>query len=223
MTTQFISTNKNYKRLFNAPLDSTLSWESESALREYLKDPTCYINQIVGCLGKAYIVIDKNGVKDIKEIGTLDENNNIVSKIEKQLLIGGIVPTNEEVAWIDTSDINNGYTDNVSDLVINEFREMFNHLQSQIIELKQKNYELETRIEIIETNGGGGGGTEPDIPNITDDSILTLEDGTILTFEDGSILIFEKNSSSTTNDNIMTFENGDVMTFEDNSIMILEK
>lgn len=194
MVTPFISTNKNYKRLFDAPLDSTLTWESESALREYLNDPTCYVNQIVGCLGKAYIVVEENGTKNIKEIGTLDENNNIVSKIEKQLLIGTTSPVGEEIVWIDISNINNGYTGNINELVINEFREMFNRLQVQITELKQKNYELETRIEIIETNGGTGGGSTPEIPSTTNDTLLTFEDGSILTFEDGSILIFEKSN-----------------------------
>ena len=214
MATQFISTNKNYKRLFNAPLDPTLSWDSESALREYLNDPTCYVDQIVGCLGKAYIIVEIDGVKDIQEIGTVSANDG-------RIYIGDTEPEGEEDVWIDMSDLSGDYINNIESAVIEEFRSVFKNLQSQIIELKQKNYELESRIAYIEENGGGnsggnGGGAE------------TPDDGTggniILTFEDGSILTFEgSNSESISNDNIMTFESGETLTFEDNSIMIFEK
>ena len=67
MATQFISTNKNYKRLYNAPLDPSLVWDDINELREYLKDPTCYLNMIVGCSGKAYIIVEKNGVKGVSD------------------------------------------------------------------------------------------------------------------------------------------------------------
>lgn len=197
MATQFISTNKNYKRLFNAPLDPTLSWDSESALREYLNDPTCYVDQIVGCLGKAYIIVEIDGVKDIQEIGTVSANDG-------RIYIGDTEPEGEEDVWIDMSDLSGDYINNIESAVIEEFRSVFKNLQSQIIELKQKNYELESRIAYIEENGGGnsggssgggntGGTDKPD--NSYGDAILTLEDGSILTFEDGSIMTFESTNT----------------------------
>lgn len=73
MATQFISTNKNYKRLYGSPLDPSLVWDDISKLREYLNDPTCYTNMIVGCSGKAYIVVEKNGVKDLEVIGNTSD------------------------------------------------------------------------------------------------------------------------------------------------------
>lgn len=73
MATQFISTNKNYKRLYGSPLDPSLVWDDISKLHEYLNDPTCYTNMIVGCSGKAYIVVEKNGVKDLEVIGNTSD------------------------------------------------------------------------------------------------------------------------------------------------------
>lgn len=194
MATQFISTNKNYKRLFNAPLDPTLTWENQTALRNYLNDPTCYVNQIVGCSGKAYIVIEKNGVKDIKEIGTIKSSDgSVVCELDSQIFVGDTEPTDDEIVWIDTSDSDEEYSGNISDLVIEEFREIFKNLNNEITRLKEKNYELEARIIYLENNGGGGvsGGD-----NTSDDIILTLEDGSVLTFEDGSILTLEGSSTT---------------------------
>ena len=232
--------------MFDAPLDPTLSWESESALREYLNDPTCYVDQIVGCLGKAYIIVEVDGAKDIQEIGTISADNG-------RIYVGDSEPSGEEDVWIDTSESDESYIDDLESAIIEEFRSVFKNLQSQITELKQKNYELEARVAYLEEYGGGnsggnGGGTEtPDdgtdgniiltfedgsiltfegsnSESISNNNIMTFEDGSILTFEDGSILTFEgSNSASTSNDNIMTFESGESLTFEDNSIMIFEK
>lgn len=68
MTVQFISTNKNYKRLYPEPLDPSISFNTEDELLNYLNDPTCYLNQIIGCKGKAYIVYEDNGVKKHKNV-----------------------------------------------------------------------------------------------------------------------------------------------------------
>ena len=95
MAIQFISTNKNYKRLYNAPLDPSFVWDDISKLREYLNDPTCYVDQLVGCNGKAYIIIEKDGVKDIKEIGTIDYFEEYDSTIEELRTI--INNMNEEI------------------------------------------------------------------------------------------------------------------------------
>ena len=77
MAAQFISTNKNYKRLYDAPIDPSLVWDDISKLREYLDDPTCYLDMIVGCNGNAYIVVENNGVKDLKLIGTVNSDGTI--------------------------------------------------------------------------------------------------------------------------------------------------
>ena len=221
MATQFISSNKNFKRLFDAPLDPTLSWESESALREYLNDPTCYVDQIVGCLGKAYIIVEVDGAKDIQEIGTISADNG-------RIYVGDSEPSGEEDVWIDTSESDESYIDDLESAIIEEFRSVFKNLQSQITELKQKNYELEARVAYLEEYGGGnsggnGGGTETPDDGTDGNIILTFEDGSILTFEDGSILTFEgSNSESISNNNIMTFEDGSILTFEDGSILTFE-
>ena len=72
----------------------------------------------------------------------------------------------------------------VSDLVLDEFRNIFSTMQEQIASLKLKNTELEARIYYLEMYGGGNSG-------VTNGDILVLEDKTILTLEDGTILTFE--------------------------------
>ena len=181
MSVQFISTNKNYKRLYASPLDPTISWNTKEEMLNYLTDPTCYVNQIMGCNGKVYIVIETEGLKDVKEIGTLDgsledkinskfddvivdadesitklifmsEGNEVKtiefesgsgSEVDNRLSIGESEPTEEVLVWIDTSNNDNEYTGGLNDLVIEEFRGMFNYLKEQIQELKTKNLDLE--------------------------------------------------------------------------------
>ena len=98
--------------------------------------------------------------------------------------VGAFPPENEYLnAWIDTSD-DEEFMQDVSDSVLDEFRNIFNSMQEQISSLKLKNTELEARIYYLETYGGGNSG-------ITNGNILKLEDKTILTLEDGTILTFE--------------------------------
>lgn len=189
MITQFISTNKNYKRLFNAPLDPTLSWDNKNDLLEYLNDPTCYVNQIVGCLGKAYIIIENDGVKDLKEIGTVVADGSVQCELEKLIAVGETEPLEDEIIWIDNSYIDNSITTNIEDAVIEEFRGMFKFLTNKIEELQQKNIDLEARVMYLEENGGGGGTVKPDNPS-GNDTIMTFEGDEIMIFEDNKILIF---------------------------------
>lgn len=170
MATQFISTNKNYKRLYDAPLDPSSVYDNIESLREYLKDPTCYIDQLVGCNGKAYIIIEKDGVKDIKEIGTVNSSG----QVNGLLFIGDIEPTDEQIVWIDTSEVDEPYSDNISDLVIEEFRTIIKGMNDEIKALKE-------RIIILES-----GNIKPSYNGYT----ITDEDDNILIDENNDILIF---------------------------------
>ena len=207
MATQFISTNKNYKRLYNAPLDPSLVWDDINELREYLKDPTCYLNMIVGCSGKAYIIVEKNGVKDLEPIGTVNSDGTI----DSNLYVGSEEPTDDEIiAWIDTSDIEEGYTSNISDLIINEFREIFKTMNEEIAKLKDRVLYLETHGVNVNINKG----------------ILIDENEDILTFEDGSIMCFENTpldsevEEPTTNNIIPVYGDNTILTTEDGKIII---
>ena len=98
--------------------------------------------------------------------------------------VGSFPPESEYLnAWIDTSD-DEEFMQDVSDLVLDEFRNIFSAMQEQIASLKLKNTELEARIYYLEMYGGGSSGvTNGDILVLEDKAILTLEDGTVLTFE----------------------------------------
>ena len=98
--------------------------------------------------------------------------------------VGSFPPESEYLnAWIDTSD-DEEFMQDVPDLVLDEFRNIFSTMQEQIASLKAKNSELEARIYYLEMYGGGNSG-------VTNGDILVLEDKTILTLEDGTILTFE--------------------------------
>ena len=98
--------------------------------------------------------------------------------------VGSFPPESEYLnAWIDTSD-DEEFMQDVSDLVLDEFRNIFSTMQEQIASLKAKNSELEARIYYLEMYGGGNSG-------VTNGDILVLEDKTILTLEDGTVLKFE--------------------------------
>lgn len=168
MSIQYISTNKNYKRLYNAPIDPSLVWDDITELRNYLNDPTCYLNMIVGCNGKAYIVVEKNGIKDIEPIGNINSGGTI----NGSLYIGSEQPTDDEImVWIDTSD--NEYTGDISDLVIEEFRSIIQSMSEEIANLKNRVSTLESGIII---------------PSYDGYTVLN-EDSDILVNEDGNTLI----------------------------------
>ena len=65
-----ISATKQFNRLFAGPLDPTMAWDSMADLKRYLESPISYLNQIVACRGKAYIISEKDGDKVLVEIGT---------------------------------------------------------------------------------------------------------------------------------------------------------
>lgn len=207
MATQFISTNKNYKRLYNEPLDPSLVWDDISKLREYLNDPTCYLDMIVGCNGNAYIVVEKNGVKDLKLIGTINSDGTINSN----LYIGSEEPTDDKtIVWIDTSDAEEGYTGNISDSIINEFREIFKATNEEIERLKD-------RVSYLEAYLGSGG----EIPT-TNNIIPVYGNNTILVTENDEIIIYSGSGSvePTVNNILPVYENNTVLVTEDNMAII---
>lgn len=171
MATQFISTNKNYKRLYNEPLDPSLVWNDISKLREYLNDPTCYLDMIVGCNGNAYIVVENNGIKDLKLIGSINSDGTVNSN----LYVGSEEPIDDKtIVWIDTSDAEEGYTGNISDSIINEFRETFKTMNEEIQKLKDRVLHLEI--------GGGVSTANNIIPVYEDNSVLVTEDNMIIIY-----------------------------------------
>lgn len=205
MAAQFISTNKNYKRLYNEPLDPSLVWDDISKLREYLNDPTCYLDMIVGCNGDAYIVVEKNGVKDLKLIGTINSDGTI----NNNLYIGSEEPTDDEtIVWIDTSDAEEGYTGNISDSIINEFREIFKATNEEIERLKD-------RVSYLEAYLGSGG-----IPT-TNNVIPVYGDNTILVTENDEIIIYSGsgNVEPIINNTIPVYENNTILVTEDDMVI----
>ena len=206
MSIQYISTNKNYKRLYDAPIDPSLVWDNITELRNYLNDPTCYSNMIVGCNGKAYIVVEKNGVKDIKPIGTINSGGTVNSN----LYVGNEEPTDDGIiAWIDTSEVEEGYTGNISDLIIDEFREIFKTMNEEIEKLKDRVLYLETYLN--------NGGVKP-----TGNIIVVYKDNTILVTEDGKIIVYFGNESvkPTTNNIIPVYEDNTTLVTENDEIIV---
>ena len=172
MAVNFIPTNKNYKRLYEEPIDPSLVWDNINDLREYLNDPTCYVNQIVGCNGTAYIVVSKGSIKDVEPIGTIG------TSVNGLLFVGRVEPTGDEQVWIDTSDTDEEYTANLSDLVLAEIKATFQNMKDEINALK-------ARVLYLEQHG-----VSP-TPTPTDYVAMTDENGNVLTFEDGTIMCFE--------------------------------
>lgn len=206
MSIQYISTNKNYKRLYDAPIDPSLVWDNITELRNYLNDPTCYSNMIVGCNGKAYIVVEKNGVKDIKPIGTINSGGTVNSN----LYVGSEEPADDGIiAWIDTSEVEEGYTGNISDLIIDEFREIFKTMNEEIEKLKDRVLYLETYLN--------SGGVKP-----TGNIIVVYKDNTILVTEDGKIIVYFGNESvkPTTNNIIPVYGDSTTLVTENDEIIL---
>ena len=206
MSIQYTSINKNYKRLYDAPIDPSLVWDNITELRNYLNDPTCYSNMIVGCNGKAYIVVEKNGVKDIKPIGTISSGGTVNSN----LYVGSEEPIDDGIiAWIDTSEVEEGYTGNISDLIIDEFREIFKTMNEEIEKLKDRVLYLETYLN--------SGGVKP-----TGNIIVVYKDNTILVTEDGKIIVYFGNESvkPTTNNIIPVYGDSTTLVTENDEIIV---
>ena len=128
--------------------------------------------------------VELSNGKDVDTVLLDHIKNHPTGGDSSNVYVGDNPPTNDNLnVWIDISD-NEEFTGDISDSVLNEFRSIFNTMQEQIISLKVKVSELETKVYLLEMNGGGSSSS-------SSKSALTFEDGTVLTFEDGSILTFE--------------------------------
>ena len=68
----FLSTNKNYKRLYSAPLDVTSVFNTKLELDEYLSNPTAYVGQVISCKETDLVYLIKSD-KTLLEIGKKEE------------------------------------------------------------------------------------------------------------------------------------------------------
>lgn len=144
-------------------------------------------------------------------------NNTLLKSIELQtsgeslIHVGANEPTADNCeVWIDVSD-DEEYIGKLPDLMLNEIKTIINNLQSEILSLKQKIVEHETRILYLEVNGGGNSGGSAGKDYIA----LTLETGEVLTLETGEILTFEGSNSVGSKHTYLTFEDSTILTLED--------
>lgn len=162
----------------------------------------------------------RDGITYIK----LFANDILLKSIELQtsgeslIHVGADEPTADNCeVWIDVSD-DEEYIGKLPDLMLNEIKTIINNLQSEILSLKQKIVEHETRILYLEVNGGGNSGGSVDKDYIA----LTLETGEVLTLETGEILTFEGSNSVGSKHTYLTFEDNTILTLEDSTMLTFE-
>lgn len=226
----FLSTNKQFKRLYPASLDDTDTWDSYDELVAYATSPTSYINQIIGCEGKAYIIrLNESGEKEVHPL--MDGEASMFG-----FHIGPEAPEDTSLIWIDTSDEVIGTS--FDSQVLDEFRAAYAFLQKQIDDLKTSNSQLKSentllknRVDELEEKINSGwkpsGPTGPTGPIVTDTFEFLLEDGSgSLSLEDGSGLLIIENAqygpTGETVDNAMLLENGDILLTENSEYFIYE-
>ena len=226
----FLSTNKQFKRLYPASLDGTDTWDSYEELVAYAASPTSYVNQIIGCEGRAYIIrLNESGEKEVHPL--MDGEANMYG-----FHIGPEAPEDTSLIWIDTSDEVIGTS--FDSQVLDEFRAAYAFLQKQIDDLKASNSQLKSentllknRVDELEEKINSGwqptGPTGPTGPVDTDSFEFLLEDGSgSLSLEDGSgVLIMENGQDGPTGetvDNAMLLENGDILLTENGEYFIYE-
>ena len=226
----FLSTNKQFKRLYPASLDDTETWDSYEELVAYATSPTSYVNQIIGCEGRAYIIrLNESGEKEVHPL--MDGEASMFG-----FHIGPEAPEDTSLIWIDTSDEVIGTS--FDSQVLDEFRAAYAFLQKQIDDLKTSNSQLKSentllknRVDELEEKINSGwqptGPTGPTGPVDTDSFEFLLEDGSgSLSLEDGSgVLIMENGQDGPTGetvDNAMLLENGDILLTENGEYFIYE-
>ena len=226
----FLSTNKQFKRLYPASLDGTDTWDSYEELVAYAASPTSYVNQIIGCEGRAYIIrLNESGEKEVHPL--MDGEASMFG-----FHIGPEAPEDTSLIWIDTSDEVIGTS--FDSQVLDEFRAAYAFLQKQIDDLKASNSQLKSenallknRVDELEEKINSGwqptGPTGPTGPVDTDSFEFLLEDGSgSLSLEDGSgVLIMENRQNGPTGetvDNAMLLENGDILLTENSEYFIYE-
>lgn len=229
----FLSTNKQFKRLYPASLDDTETWDSYEELVAYATSPTSYVNQIIGCEGRAYIIrLNESGEKEVHPL--MDGEASMFG-----FHIGPEAPEDTSLIWIDTSDEVIGTS--FDSQVLDEFRAAHTFLQKQIDDLKASNSQLKSentllknRVDELEEKINSGwqptGPTGPTGPVDTDSFEFLLEDGSgSLSLEDGSgVLIMENGPTGPTGptgetvNNAMLLENGDILLTENSEYFIYE-
>ena len=229
----FLSTNKQFKRLYPASLDGTDTWDSYEELVAYAASPTSYVNQIIGCEGRAYIIrLNESGEKEVHPL--MDGEASMFG-----FHIGPEAPEDTSLIWIDTSDEVIGTS--FDSQVLDEFRAAYAFLQKQIDDLKASNSQLKSentllknRVDALEEKINSGwqptGPTGPTGPVDTDNFGFLLEDGSgSLSLEDGSgVLIMENGPTGPTGptgetvNNAMLLENGDILLTENSEYFIYE-
>ena len=226
----FLSTNKQFKRLYPASLDDTETWDSYEELVAYAASPTSYVNQIIGCEGRAYIIrLNESGEKEVHPL--MDGEASMFG-----FHIGPEAPEDTSLIWIDTSDDVIGTS--FDSQVLDEFRAAHTFLQKQIDDLKASNSQLKSenallknRLDELEEKINSGwqpsGPTGPTGPIDTDSFEFLLEDGSgSLSLEDGSgVLIMENGQDGPigeTVDNAMLLENRDILLTENGEYFIYE-
>ena len=226
----FLSTNKQFKRLYPASLDGTDTWDSYEELVAYAASPTSYVNQIIGCEGRAYIIrLNESGEKEVHPL--MDGEASMFG-----FHIGPEAPEDTSLIWIDTSDDVIGTS--FDSQVLDEFRAAHTFLQKQIDDLKASNSQLKSentllknRLDELEEKINSGwqptGPTGPTGPVDTDSFEFLLEDGSgSLSLEDGSgVLIMENGQDGPTGEtvnNAMLLENGDILLTENSEYFIYE-
>ena len=226
----FLSTNKQFKRLYPASLDGTDTWDSYDELVAYAASPTSYVNQIIGCEGRAYIIrLNESGEKEVHPL--MDGEASMFG-----FHIGPEAPEDTSLIWIDTSDEVIGTS--FDSQVLDEFRAAYAFLQKQIDDLKASNSQLKSENtllknrldELEEKINSGWQPTGPTGPVDTDSFEFLLEDGSgSLSLEDGSgVLIMENGPTGPTGptgetvNNAMLLENGDILLTENSEYFIYE-
>ena len=226
----FLSTNKQFKRLYPASLDGTDTWDSYDELVAYAASPTSYVNQIIGCEGRAYIIrLNESGEKEVHPL--MDGEASMFG-----FHIGPEAPEDTSLIWIDTSDEVIGTS--FDSQVLDEFRAAYAFLQKQIDDLKASNSQLKSentllknRVDELEEKINSGwqptGPIGPTGPVVTDTFEFLLEDGSgSLSLEDGSgVLIMENGQGGPTGETVdtaMLLENGDILLTENSEYFIYE-
>ena len=223
----FLSTNKQFKRLYPASLDGTDTWDSYEELVAYAASPTSYVNQIIGCEGRAYIIrLNESGEKEVHPL--MDGEANMYG-----FHIGPEAPEDTSLIWIDTSDEVIGTS--FDSQVLDEFRAAYAFLQKQIDDLKASNSQLKAentllknRVDELEEKINSGwqptGPTGPTGPVETDNFEFLLEDGSgSLSLEDGSGVLITENGQGPTGETVdtaMLLENGDILLTENGEYFI---
>ena len=137
----FLSTNKQFKRLYPASLDGTDTWDSYEELVAYAASPTSYVNQIIGCEGRAYIIrLNESGEKEVHPL--MDGEASMFG-----FHIGPEAPEDTSLIWIDTSDEVIGTS--FDSQVLDEFRAAYAFLQKQIDDLKASNSQLKSENTLL--------------------------------------------------------------------------